>query len=129
MNEQKIDFIRAKKFPFGIADLIVFAAAALLVIVLFATLYGKKGSQVEIVSDGGRTVLSLGEDTTLEVDGHLTVVIEDGKCFVSEADCDNHTCMRMGKISRVGETVVCAQNKIVITVIGESDLAGTVGQG
>lgn len=128
MNEKKIDVLRARKFPFGIADGVLVLIVLVLTVVLLVSLYGKTGNSVVISYEGERTVLSLSQNTTRTVGGHLTVVVQDGKAWVSESDCAHRICVKTGAISRVGESIVCAQNKIVITVVGESNLAGTVGQ-
>ncbi len=129
MNEKKIDIIKSKKQPFAIGDILVFAAVVLLAVTLVLTLTGKKGSGVEIICDGVRVVMPLDTYSVRQVGGHLTVEIKDGKCRVTQSDCRNRTCVNTGEISRVGESIVCAQNKIAITVIGDDGLAGIVGKG
>lgn len=129
MNERKIDNIRAQKYPWRIADVVLFAVAVALTVTLLLTLPAKKGNAVEISYGGERIELPLSKDARRDVGGHLSVVVKDGKAWVEDADCKNRICVKTGKISRVGESIVCAQNKIVITVVGKSSLAGTVGQG
>ncbi len=129
MNESKIDYIKSKRQPFAWGDLIVLIVAVALTVTLAFTLTGEKGSGVEIICDGTRTVLPLGEDKRLNVGGHLTVTINGGKVSVTESDCRNLVCVRTGEISRIGESIVCAQYRVVITVIGFDGTAGTVGQG
>ncbi|MCI8412784.1 MAG: NusG domain II-containing protein [Clostridia bacterium] len=129
MNEQKIDSIRRRRFPMGVCDIVVLAAAIVLTVVSVLTLRGNAGSSVEISYEGTVLWLPLGENATRRVGDHLTVVIENGKCYVTDSDCKNRTCERTGKIGRVGESIVCAQNRIVITVVGDDGLAGSVGRG
>lgn len=128
MNAQKIAYVKSRRFPFSIADIVILLAAVVLTVVLSFTVAGKKGYSVEVVCDDGRTVLSLSEDSEITVRG-LTVSVSGGKCRVSHSDCKNKTCVKTGEISRVGESIVCAQNGVVITVIGFDGLAGTVGRG
>ncbi len=129
MDEKKIEAIRAKKFPLGALDIVVFAAAIALTVALFCTVFGEKGSGVEIVGADMRIVLPLGENATRKISDCLTVEIRDGSVRVIESTCKNKTCVKMGKIGRVGESIVCAQNGIVITVLGGGDLVGSVGKG
>ncbi len=129
MDEKKIDAIRSKKFPMGVLDVVVLAAAIALTVFLVCTVFGENGSGVEIVGADMRIVLPLGENATRRISDCLTVEIRDGCVRVSESDCKNKTCVKTGKVSRVGESIVCAQNGIVITVIGGGDLAGSVGKG
>ncbi len=129
MDEKRIEYIRAKRFPLGICDAVVLVLAVVLTVVLLCTLYGEKGDGVEIVYGTERMVLPLSVDTRQRVGDCLTVTVKDGVCYVSESDCKNQTCVKTGKIGRIGETIVCAQNKVVITVIGYDGLVGSVGQG
>ncbi|MBQ7678494.1 MAG: NusG domain II-containing protein, partial [Butyrivibrio sp.] len=41
------------------------------------------------------------------VDGRNYVVIRDGVCSVTEADCPDGLCVRQGTISRAGEQIIC----------------------
>ncbi|MDE7373470.1 MAG: NusG domain II-containing protein [Clostridia bacterium] len=125
----RTEYIRSRKIPFAVGDAVIavlMIAAALLALL---SLGKAQGYRVEIAYGEERTVLPLGTDTEFSVDGHLTVVIKSGKCRVVSSDCRNKTCVNSGNISRVGESIVCAQNRVVITVIGDDGLAGTVGRG
>ena len=128
MNAKKVDAVRAQKFPFRVGDIAVLAVAVALTVALLCTLSPKTGNGVEIAYEGVREVLPLDKNTERRLADHLTLVIENGKAWVKDADCRNCICVKTGKISRVGESIVCAENKIVITVTGRSPLAGTVGQ-
>lgn len=128
MNVKKADAVRAQKFPFRIGDIAVLAVAVALTVALLCTLPSKTGNGVEIAYEGVREVLPLDKNAERRLADHLTLVIENGKAWVKDADCRNRICVKTGKISRVGESIVCAENKIVITVTGRSPLAGTVGQ-
>lgn len=51
--------------------------------------------------------------------GTNTLEIQEGKVFVSEADCPDKLCMRQGKISRVGAMIVCLPNRFVVEIKSE----------
>lgn len=64
-------------------------------------------------------VLSLSEDGEYVYKsfyGSNTLVIKDGKAWVSESSCKDHICEDTGKISKVGETIICLPNTLFITV-------------
>ena len=126
MNVDRAQIIRSRKTPFAAGDIIIFAAAVILTVVLVLTVVRKPGSGVEIACEDFRIVLPLDKDWRIA--DHLTVTVSGGKCRVSESDCRNRTCVKTGEIGRVGESIVCAQYGVVITVIGESRVAGSVGQ-
>lgn len=77
-----------------------------------------------IVTVDGETVatLPLSMDATLDVgagEGFSNVVeVSGGRVRVSDADCPDRLCVRMGWISRDGESVVCLPHKLVVTVRG-----------
>lgn len=83
----------------------------------------KKGSQVIIYEDQkeiGR--YDLNTDTTKEIQtakGMNILEIKNGMAYVTEADCPDQVCIRMGKISKTGETIVCLPHKLVIQVEGD----------
>ena len=127
MTEKRIDELRKRKTPFGVLDVVVFAVVIVLTVVLLMAFNRKTGESVEISYNGTVVALPLRKDAEHNVGGHLTVIIKDGAAYVKESDCKHQTCVRTGKIKRVGESIVCAQNGVVITVVGKSVLAGTVG--
>mgnify|MGYP002575369638 FL=1 len=102
---------------------------ALMMILLGIAGYGvirlgqKKGSQVVIYVDQkeiGR--YDLDTDTTKEIQttkGTNTLVIENGMAYVTDADCPDQVCVRMGKISKTGENIVCLPHKLVIQMEGD----------
>ena len=102
---------------------------ALVLILLGIVCYGvirlgqKKGSQVIIYEDQkeiGR--YDLNTDTTKEIQtakGMNILEIKNGMAYVTEADCPYQVCIRMGKISKTGENIVCLPHKLVIQVEGD----------
>lgn len=102
---------------------------ALVLILLGIVCYGvirlgqKKGSQVIIYEDQkeiGR--YDLNTDTTKEIQtakGMNILEIKNGMAYVTEADCPDQVCIRMGKISKTGGNIVCLPHKLVIQVEGD----------
>ena len=39
---------------------------------------------------------------------------------VTDADCPDQVCIRMGKISKTGENIVCLPHKLVVQLEGDS---------
>lgn len=124
---QKLERIREGKY-FEKGDAWVFAGLLLLVIALTLAAFafrGKTGGKADVYVNGELVQsLDLGKNAryTAETDaGFNVIVVEGGAVYVAEADCGDHTCMRYGKISRTGETIVCLPHglKIVLTGAGE----------
>ncbi len=47
-----------------------------------------------------------------------TIQISDAKVKVIDADCPDKLCVKQGKISFNGETIVCLPNKLVVEITG-----------
>lgn len=79
-----------------------------------------KGRTVEIISDG-EVLYELDLDKepdreiVIEYKGRTnTVKIENGDIYVCDAECPDHTCMNMGRLSHSGVPIVCLPNKLII---------------
>ena len=111
-----------------IADVSVIAFFLLVSLLLFLFLRGgKEGSEVRVMVEGKEIgVYSLSKDGEYSLNGGTnTLIIKDGKAYMTDADRPAKLCVRQGKISRNGETITCLPNKLTVTVIdekGEVDL-------
>lgn len=63
--------------------------------------------------------VSLAQDQVLDIDGHNTVTIRDGKIAVTWADCPDHYCMERGFCAG-GREIVCLPNALVISFVGNT---------
>lgn len=64
--------------------------------------------------------LSAAKDQTIDIeyDGRInTVQIENGKIRVLEADCPDHTCVRMGWLKSGSLPIVCLPNHLIIEFV------------
>jgi hypothetical protein len=81
-----------------------------------------QGEYIEIYRD--RSIVfkgTLEEQRQLQIQGKLgetKIEIKDRKIWVSNAPCPHGTCMKVGKISRTGEVIVCVPNRILIRISG-----------
>lgn len=124
-----MEFIRTHKND-------ILLIAALLVIafgVWIFTLCSREDGGEAVVTVGGEDIarLPLSRDTVLTVGegGHTnTVVVENGGVYVSEASCPDHVCIRQGRASFDGQTIICLPNRLVITVTGAGDGPDAVAQ-
>ena len=82
----------------------------------------KDGKYVKVEQDG-KVVGSY----PLDEDGSNTLIIQDGKAYVTESTCSDHTCEKMGKVYRQGEMIICIPHKLFITVTGDSKKGGYDG--
>lgn len=116
--------VRLKRDIILVLSMVIIAAAAFLII-NFAV--KKDGSYAVIKVDGSviKTLDLNSGETTIEVNGYQggvnKVVINDGKVSMTEADCPDELCVKTGKISRVGETIVCLPHRVVVEIKGSQD--------
>ena len=68
----------------------------------------------------GRYPLSVDGEFVLN-GGTNRLIIEDGTARLVESHCPDRTCEKKGRISYVGQTIVCLPNRLSVTVTGESD--------
>ena len=92
---------------------------------LFAMLWFTPGESrmVEVRVDGTvYTTLPLDTPATLKIPGingvTNTLVIADGRASMTHAACPDGLCVRMGKISRTGQSIVCLPGRITVTIVG-----------
>lgn len=100
--------------------IIAIIAVAIAALSLFAV-FSKPGDYVVVNIDGieaNRYPLSDNLKTDIITgDGNInTLVIEDGRAYVSYADCPDKICVSHRKISRDGESIVCLPHKLVISI-------------
>lgn len=102
---------------------------------LFIQLLVKKDGNVVEVSINGQVykTLPLSINTELqidgnEVDGYNILVIENGYAYMKDADCSDKICVHQGKISKVGETIVCLPHKVVAEIKGENPKIDSIVQ-
>ncbi len=109
-----------------LSDIILIGVLLIVSLSVFLIWYlsGTDGSTAVVTVDGKRVgEYSLAIDGVYYVnDGTNVLVIEDGKAYIREANCPGYQdCVETGKISRVGETIVCLPNKVVVEIVGEGD--------
>lgn len=108
-------------------DGVLLGVILLLAIVSLLTyfLWPKKSADtVEISIDGNIwNTFSLDEnrEVSIQVNDNVTniLVIENGEAYMKDAACPDHLCMKQGKISHDGESIVCLPNKVVVVVTSE----------
>lgn len=105
-------------------DVIVVSSllAVSLILLLLVFLLSSGGEYVKVSVDGKDVgIYSLSTNAEIEINGGTNILkIEGGKAYVISANCPDHICMNAGKISKVGQSIICLPNKVTITVIGNT---------
>lgn len=101
----------------------VLAVAVALIFVPFLLPSGKtvtvslrSADSTEVVYEG-----DLSRDNRFELENNgikLTVVIRNGEAWVEKSGCADGVCINSGRISRAGQSIICAPAGLVISVGG-----------
>ncbi len=115
-----------KKRDFILIGAILVIAAVLLGVF---TLLREPGAYVIVRVDGQEIArYSLSENGEYPLNGGTnTLQIENGRAYLTEADCPDHLCVKQGKVHLSGETITCLPNKLTVTVYGADQGVDLVG--
>lgn len=117
-------------------DLILFLVLIGAALVLSLVLYGKesRGGIVVVQVDGKKTAsypLDQDRDVMIRVPGggYNHLMIRNSECYLTGANCPDQLCVKQGKISKDGQSIICLPHRLVITVRkGEKSGVDTVAQ-
>ena len=107
--------------------LILAGAVLSAALILFGVrvLTGNRGPQssysVVVAIDGQEAeVYRLSDNVDVIIDGYPEgfnhLVIRNGEAVLTEADCPDRRCTRMGPISEPGEWMVCLPHRVTVTI-------------
>jgi hypothetical protein len=96
-------------------------------VLLFMFLFKEPGHVAEVSVNGVKVAeYQLSVDGVYYLNGGTNVlVIENGEAYMREADCPDkfskNGCVNTGRISYVGQKIVCLPNKIIVEIVGEGE--------
>ena len=111
----------------AVLDFIIIAIVTVLALSLFALPFLRPAGETVTVSvkSGQKTEIlhtcKLSESRDFEIKNNgitLKVTVGGGEVHVSHSDCDDRVCVNSGKISRSGQSIICAPAGVVINVVG-----------
>lgn len=92
--------------------------------VFYAT---RKGGAEAVISVNGEEygTYSLAVEKEIAIEGaegqENVIAISGGKVFMKSASCKNQICVRTGKISKAGQSIVCLPNRVTVTIRGGAE--------
>ena len=90
---------------------------AVLISAIFQLTVASSG-QIIILVDGqewGTYSLQEKQEIRIETEqGYNLLVIEDGRAYVKEADCDNQVCVHTQPVKENGGQIICLPHRVVI---------------
>lgn len=104
-------------------DLILLVVLLAIGVAGFFLLNSTDKGATAIIKIDGETVSEIslrGEYYEMNFNG-VTVCCENGEIFVEDSDCPDKVCVRSGKISKAGEGIICAPNRVAIEISGKSN--------
>ncbi len=108
-----------------IFDIILILSLLFVFIIILLVTNSEKGNgeAVRVSVDGEvKFEYSLEINGEYELNGGTNLlIIKDGFAYIKHAECKDQVCVRMGKISKVGQRIICLPNKILIEVVGEGE--------
>ena len=108
---------RGKRLIYDAILVLALLVAGLSALLIFKSC-ASEGVSVSVSVDSEEVaVYPLGVDARYAINGGTnTLVIKDGEAYMESAECPKKICVNYGKINRVGESIVCDHNKVVVTV-------------
>ncbi len=100
---------------------ILFAVALLLIISVLMFFMMRKDGRIANIYCDGELVESINlsqvkESYTIDIKGHNTVLAENGKIRMLDADCPDELCVKQGAIENSLYPIVCLPNKVIIRI-------------
>lgn len=112
-----------------LSDIILIAVILIvsLSVLLIVFLTRESGNIAVVYVDGDKVA-----EYPLSVDGVYylnngtnTLVIENGEAYIRDATCPDkysgNGCVNTGRISYVGQTIVCLPNRVIVEIVGEGE--------
>lgn len=79
----------------------------------------EQGKGATITIDGrNKEIISLDKEFQKKING-VTICCENGEIYIKESDCPDKVCVRSGRISKSGESIICAPNRVAIKIDGK----------
>ena len=125
-------------FRFGLRDLLLIVTLALIGVIPLAVMLNMRGSEEGARTEAVLTVAGVEvwrcaihdgmepEEYSTKIDGQFFTVIADPTgAYVRHSDCPDQICVETGRISTVGQTVVCVPLRAVLRIdFVDTDEAG-----
>ncbi len=99
-------------------DIIIIVSSLLAALFLgFGFFFTRAAGERVVIRENNELIFegSLYDNQTVELRGN-TVIIISGEVYVEKASCKNQICVKTGKISKEGESIVCLPNRVIIEI-------------
>lgn len=77
--------------------------------------------------ESGRYPLDEDREISVQQDSWINVIsIQGGTVQMTEADCSGRECIRQGRISKSGESIICLPHRVVVEIASENSSYDTI---
>lgn len=84
---------------------------------VLVNVFAEVGTVVSVSVDGEPLAeYSLFVDGVYEIGEGNVLTVSSGAAYMSYADCPDGTCKRMGRISQIGEKIICLPNRVMVEI-------------
>ncbi len=108
-----------------IGDLVIVIVVLILGFIPVLTAKNNKPDQYSIIINGVEIMqIPADVDTTVTISaplGKVIISVQDYRAKIVESNCPTKICIRTGYIDKVGESIVCVPNSLIIIAQGKSD--------
>ena len=128
-DKSLIEQLKKRKW-FTIVDAILIGILLLVVVSCCIFFLPRQTGEYVVIYQSGNEIgrYSLSTNQSIDIlDGKMTMLIDDFTASVKYSDCKNQICVNTKKISKSGERIVCAPNKISIVIKGKNEVLVTGG--
>lgn len=119
-NTARLSFRRGDFLAVFLVAVLIFVSA-----IAFFPRGNEEGARAEIYVDGEAVdSYPLNEDRTFTVYGDYANVIEikGGSVSIVKSDCPGGDCVRTGRISSAGRSIVCLPNRVEVRITGDNEV-------
>lgn len=53
--------------------------------------------------------------------GKNEVIIQNGFVHIHESDCKDNICIKKGKISKIGDSIICLPNRLIVKIVSDTE--------
>ncbi len=99
-------------------EIIIFVSIIVIMLLAVLVINSTSSGNVVKISVDGEVLYTLPLDIDREIElTHNTVMIKDGKVWVSSADCENQICVNTPAVDSSGGAIICLPNKVAVEVL------------
>lgn len=103
---------------------VIVVAVIAIAIITLPHLLDAPAEYVKITTTDNELIFPLSQDKSVSIESNeynLTVEISGETAFVTNSTCKDQVCVHSKKISRGGESIICAPAQVSIEIIGKGN--------